>query len=142
MKVTGNSPSPWGEGRGEGERGGPFQTNLGKHNMRCFKFHLDLVGFGLIRSDWRGVVHTPQSTFSLVLWPIQNVFLFFSALFRSLPRFPARRAILAGDRELEEAGRSPLGRARRAERYRFMGATIYQCYTFCQGKKCQLLRQC
>ena len=53
--------------------------------------------------------------------------------FRAFPHFSARTAILAGDRELAEAGQSPLGRAGRAERCRFiMGTTIYQCYTYCQ----------
>jgi hypothetical protein len=38
--------------------------------------------------------------------------------FRTFPRFSARRAMLAGDREPREAGGSPLGRAGRR---RFMG---------------------
>ena len=50
--------------------------------------------------------------------------------------FPLARAILPGDRELAEAVRSRLGRARRAEECHFMGTTIYTCYTYCQGKKC------
>jgi hypothetical protein len=53
---------------------------------------------------------------------------------RDFPGFSGRRAILAGDRELHQARRSPWGQAERTERFRFMGATIYQCYTFCQGK--------